>query len=77
MDNCQDCVFGNTVSGIICTTCLDGAVQTQVLSVNVSGGGSTEYTCDAVCGNGNILIPEECDDNNTIDGDGCSSTCTI
>ena len=30
-----------------------------------------------VCGNGDIEGIEECDDGNTNDGDGCSSTCTI
>jgi cysteine-rich repeat protein len=29
------------------------------------------------CGNGTIDTGEECDDNNTVDGEGCSSTCTI
>lgn len=33
-----------------------------------SGGG---------CGNGAITGSEQCDDNNLIDGDGCSSTCTV
>ncbi len=31
----------------------------------------------AVCGNGDLESGEECDDNNTTNGDGCSSTCTI
>ena len=30
-----------------------------------------------VCGNGAVDGDEECDDGNTVDGDGCSSTCTI
>ena len=30
-----------------------------------------------VCGNNIVEPPEECDDNNTISGDGCSSICTI
>ena len=30
-----------------------------------------------VCGNGAVDADEECDDGNTVDGDGCSSTCTI
>ena len=30
-----------------------------------------------MCGNGVIDEGEECDDGNTIDGDGCSSSCTI
>lgn len=30
-----------------------------------------------VCGNGLIQTGEQCDDGNTIDGDGCSSTCQV
>lgn len=33
--------------------------------------------CAPVCGNGIVESGEECDDGNTIDGDGCSSTCLI
>ncbi len=29
-----------------------------------------------VCGNGILEFPEECDDGNIVNGDGCSSTCT-
>jgi cysteine-rich repeat protein len=32
---------------------------------------------DAVCGNGNKEGLEECDDGNTANGDGCSSTCRL
>jgi cysteine-rich repeat protein len=31
---------------------------------------------DAVCGNSAVEAPEECDDGNITDGDGCSATCT-
>jgi cysteine-rich repeat protein len=31
----------------------------------------------AVCGNGVVEAGEQCDDGNTKDGDGCSSTCTL
>jgi cysteine-rich repeat protein len=34
-------------------------------------------TPPAVCGNGEIEESEDCDDGNTYDVDGCSSTCTI
>lgn len=32
---------------------------------------------DPVCGNGIVETEEQCDDNNTANGDGCSATCTI
>ena len=36
------------------------------------------YVCkDANCGNGNMDEGEECDDGNTMDGDGCSSKCIL
>ena len=30
-----------------------------------------------ICGNGITCGQEQCDDGNRLDGDGCSSTCTI
>jgi len=30
-----------------------------------------------ICGNGTVEEPEQCDDGNTIDGDGCSASCEI
>jgi cysteine-rich repeat protein len=33
--------------------------------------------CKPVCGDGIVEIGEECDDGNLVDGDGCSSTCTL
>lgn len=38
-----------------------------------SGGGITPVGC----GNGVVNPPEQCDDSNVLDGDGCSSFCTI
>lgn len=35
------------------------------------------YFSNAVCGDGMIESPEECDDGNMWDGDGCSSICTV
>ncbi|MBI5500080.1 MAG: DUF4215 domain-containing protein [Deltaproteobacteria bacterium] len=31
----------------------------------------------AVCGNGDVEAPEQCDDGNTDDGDGCSADCVL
>lgn len=35
------------------------------------------YQCFAVCGDGLVMPPEECDDGNTADGDGCDHDCKI
>jgi cysteine-rich repeat protein len=36
-----------------------------------------EVTAASPCGNGVLQTGEECDDGNTVDGDGCSSTCKL
>ena len=50
------------------------------------GPGEAGIDCDAnptacpppsVCGDGKAGLGESCDDKNTVDGDGCSSTCQI
>lgn len=46
------------------------------------GGTSGSFSLDidistAQCGNGVAELPEACDDGNTVDGDGCSATCTL
>jgi cysteine-rich repeat protein len=33
--------------------------------------------CSSLCGDGLLRLEEQCDDNNTEDGDGCASDCTI
>ncbi len=37
----------------------------------------TDADCLPVCGNGVLEVGEGCDDHNLVNGDGCSSTCTI
>ena len=46
------------------------------------GGSKGDFLLDievqtAFCGNGLAEYPETCDDGNTVDGDGCSSTCAL
>lgn len=42
--------------------------ETITITVNLTG---------ATCGNNILEPPEECDDNNLVNGDGCSASCTI
>ncbi len=37
------------------------------------------FVCEGppICGNGAVAMPEECDDGNLADGDGCSATCIL
>lgn len=37
----------------------------------------TSSFVEAICGDGTITLPEQCDDSNVLPGDGCSDTCTI
>src|SRR5262249_4989754 len=39
------------------------------------GNANNDADCRPVCGNGIVEPGEQCDDNNTVNGDGCSSTC--
>lgn len=39
--------------------------------------GHDSGTVVPTCGNGSFNPPEQCDDHNTVNGDGCSSTCTV
>ena len=34
-------------------------------------------TCWETCADGFITVSENCDDNNTLNGDGCSETCVV
>jgi fibro-slime domain-containing protein len=38
---------------------------------------ATTYQCFARCGDGLVLPPEQCDDGNSLNGDGCDSNCKV
>jgi fibro-slime domain-containing protein len=61
---------GATKSGDGCTAACD-AVEPN-FSCPAQGGACTRTS---ICGNGQLTSDEECDDRNTVNGDGCSSTC--
>jgi cysteine-rich repeat protein len=44
---------------------------------SIGCGGAEEPLIVPVCGDGTLDTGEDCDDNNTINGDGCDSVCNI
>ena len=60
------------------TTASETGVQTITDSgVSAEVGALDASQAVAVCGDGITLGPETCDDGNTVNGDGCSSTCHL
>jgi cysteine-rich repeat protein len=63
--------IAENISGVGNLTFADGT--NGVPYILASGGGVTPV----LCGNGIVQPPEQCDDGNTVSGDGCSSFCTL
>lgn len=87
--NCQSCynpyLLDNTNTSCVpnctlvsqCLTCHEiNGNQTYCDSCN-PGYQPINGTCSIVCGDGYRMSPEECDDHNTANNDGCSSNCTF
>ncbi|CAD8213751.1 unnamed protein product [Paramecium octaurelia] len=75
-DGCKDCMYFCRLG---CSSC-DYSTNT-CLNCNLSGLVPYSYYCKNICGDGIVAIDpsgfftEQCDDGNTINYDGCSSTC--
>jgi cysteine-rich repeat protein len=78
---CADTVPGG-LNEVASASVVGGHVYTVVVDGN-SAAATTDgaFTLQAAfvssCGNGTVDSGEECDDGNTMSGDGCSSTCTV
>lgn len=71
-DGLIDCSDGDCVNDPMCTSqCGNGYCDPGESSSNCPQDCST----GPVCGNGILEFGEECDDGNTLAGDGCSPTC--
>jgi len=68
----EECIQGNTSSSIY--GCINGQVRSGWSCVTVPPNPSV---CTQICGDGILTIGEGCDDANAVEGDGCSSNCTI
>jgi proprotein convertase subtilisin/kexin type 5 len=81
---CTTCDSANyyVLSGSVCVTCasqISGCLACSSPSICTScssGFLSNISACQEICGDG-LLFVLPCDDGNTINGDGCSSTCQV
>jgi cysteine-rich repeat protein len=77
----QDCNDGDSCTVDACTS--SGCVGTPASCGETEGccpsgcNSNIDVDCSATCGNHVIEGVEECDDNNNVNGDGCSSECLI
>jgi len=67
----RECVEG---IGELSDDCNGGTI---INSLIFGTGICSNTTCSSTCGDGMIELFENCDDNNTMNGDGCSSRCKI
>lgn len=70
----SDMSAGTTVEASSSTT----STTSTTSAATTTSSGSTEDTstsCAPCCGDSEVNPPEECDDGNVMDGDGCSSEC--
>ena len=81
--NVANCIMCNADN--VCVTCstgyfvISGSCETCATSCTCEGWvlPKVNGVCSTLCGDGIIVGNEKCDDGNTNDHDGCSSTCTI
>jgi cysteine-rich repeat protein len=63
----------DALGGLPCT--IGGVVGTITVSFTPTGEATLRCVRPAVCGNGVLEPGEQCDDGNTVPGDGCSAAC--
>ncbi len=73
--------FGEITSNMAPLSSTDFAFQSGWVGIGTNGESdnfqfATKHYIPAICGNGVVEGNEECDDGNTINGDGCSASCT-
>jgi cysteine-rich repeat protein len=66
-----------TMAGTVMSRCAAGMPAADGTSCGPGGRTCMSGVCTtAGCGDGTVTAPEECDDGNIADGDGCDSDCT-
>ncbi len=76
VDPGETCDDGNTTAGDGCNATCQTEAGYTCPNVNGNGGPCVKNPTN-VCGDGMVAGNEQCDDGNTVSGDGCSSTCGL
>ena len=74
-DNEEECDDGNKVSGDGCSSC-----KVDKDYICIGGSANSQDICSMlpdICGDGVKKSSENCDDGNSVDGDGCTKTCIV
>ena len=84
VEGAEECDDGNNVDGDGCSaSCIPegdttGGEPDTATTGETDTGGETDHTTGVTaCGDGIVDAFEECDDGNTVDGDGCSASCQV
>ena len=83
--SCTDCYseYGYYLQGNTCMDCrntpgYDGGLgKSNVVTSGLTAQEAISAVCSEICGDGLVLGQLQCDDGNTNDGDGCSSSCEL
>lgn len=73
VEPCQPCplhTYQDSDGGSECAQCPNGLGTATT-------GASSKHDCIGICGDGRVATSEGCDDGNSQDGDGCSSSCAV
>ena len=84
MPNCSDgiviwpeeCDDNNRMNG---DGCGSDCMMEEGFTCNITliMGFNISVDCGPECGDGRVILPEDCDDNNRMSGDGCSDSCQM
>ena len=75
LDGAEECDDGNNVNYDGCTA--DCKIEFGFTCEETIIAGETYSNCTEICGDGLVMGLSGCDDNNTINGDGCNEECAV
>ena len=73
----ESCDDGNTLPFDGCSPTCSNEPLCGTLNTYLQNPTATTFQCFAHCGDGLVLPPEQCDDGNTLAGDGCDTNCKV